>query len=259
MSDFLTRLLDRNIHTERNVQPQLRGRFEPDGSFFEPDAYLGNLQKDSIGNDFNIKNNNTFLSEESEVSPIKNNAQPGNKLSQDALINAQIKPVRIKDEGIHDPENKQLNIKGQIVIPENKENSLNPVNGPDIFPDTRINMNIQDIDLKSTNNKNQQIIQKPLVDDPLLSQEYTVYKIHCDIIQGRFNPPKWTDSSNVPINKNINIKETDNKPESTIKVNIGRIEVKAIIQQNQTLKQINKPTKPKLSLDEYLKKKNDNT
>lgn len=246
MNGFLTRLLDRQWNSGNSVSPQARGRFEPATSLsmfkteqFPFEKKAGNIESAEEPLNANV---------ESFENPVPSFKQESKSLLRENL-NINSKEVFLEK------------LPTELI-----NNSGNPVNS-----DVKIKVNAKtafsEKDHQEKHDEAQNVIRKDIAEFVVkpANNETGIYQSINNVIKrgnisnpkdGVLKTPKWLGDWNAGGNQVKEIKVTHEQSSPTIKVNIGRIEVRAVMQPVHTIPQQTEPPKPKSSLDDYLNKSN---
>jgi hypothetical protein len=292
MTGFLTRLINRHLNPEGNVLPQVRGRFEPGRSIallnhgYQPSSGIENdiefnnerpASKEKTGkiNERLVQKNNPSSKEKSNV-PVQFNKKvikPMVKEAQDNNADESPKTNKIS-ETVLNLRKKSGEIRAEFISPL-KKNPGNEVESKPIFEQTHLLIknklskeNEKSIlqDMQEPMEPGNRILKKtfksfvkPVISDPITTfSDITIKRIENlhQNSKGVLHPPAWSGKQNAGLIWETMIKETQVQSSPTIKVNIGRIEVRAVMQQAASPLQPTESPKPKLSLSEYLNKRN---
>lgn len=292
MTGFLTRLIDRHLNPEGNVSPPVRGRFEPARSL----SLSRGEQQTYTGNETDIENNIGHPLAEVETSkksdwPVQSNVPlvnenvnvhvPSSKTVIKPVLEENTKNIRGNKnvtERITEPLKEYTKERGNEIektIPPGKESREKVVKSEQIKESThfskenpfnKVNETVVVHDPQKQAEREHETIRekyKFFVQPVFLDSEMTFppNKLkRTDNLQenskGVLHQPTWSGKQNAGLIRGNVLKETQAQSSPNIKVNIGRIEVRAVMQQAQTPIQTTEIPKPKLSLEDYLKKRN---
>lgn len=289
MNSFLARLLDRHLNPANNVLPQVRGRFEPDIPFSMSQPANYPLEKSNVNFDSGkenfidknrlIKNPDWYLSQDISLKkedkpvhlPVK---KPENKSelikSKDRKNEAGTfkkmisEPIKKPNDDNNKERQNLISHKSEFEAKEERSSEYLPLpdknlpKGLNIIGE--INGHEQPVESKRIKRKNTpELVVKPAQSDPGNSDSRKDSKVlgeNSTRNQGALRSPQWLSDWKAGIKKETIIKETQTQSGPTIKVNIGRIEVRAMMQQVPSPSQPKESLKPKLSLDDYLNQRN---
>jgi hypothetical protein len=292
MTGFLKNIISRHLDVAENVKPYIPGKFEPNaiitglsGEFGMPPnrendpRFREDILPGDLGSDIS-ENSRQILSDTTKIkSSAKKDPNPGSEMETNFRVNAKESGnqnlYKEKHAGQRPMETNEMNrIKQNThVITSNKpeifssENLKSPIK-PFVSRQNIANQNNhldQNQNKKALNDQTpnsgnlSDVIKKPTEVKPtekhfLLPNERTG---QTEIFShGQFEVPQWLKDWKNESGQESQKKESlpDSKP--AIKVNIGRIEVRALVQPMQAPPARKISTKPKMSLDEYLKQRN---
>ncbi|MEZ5082212.1 MAG: hypothetical protein R2750_01975 [Bacteroidales bacterium] len=292
MTGFLNNIITRHLDVAENVKPYIPGKFEPNALITGFSGEIGmvpNRENDLwfredilpgvSGSDIS-ENSSQILSDTTKIkSSAKMDLNPGSEMETNFRVNAKESGsqnhYKEKHAGQRPMETNAMNRikqnthvitsnKPEIFSSENLKNPIKPFISSENIPKQNNhldqNQNKKALSDQTPNSGNlSDVIKKPTEVKPtekqfLLPNERTG---QTEIFShGQTKVPQWLKDWKNESGQESQKKESlpDSKP--AIKVNIGRIEVKAIIQPMQTPPARKISTKPKMSLDEYLKKRN---
>lgn len=267
MRDFLTNLLDRHKGLGEKVLPRARGRFEPDVN-----AVATFLPQ------FAQENSHHLMS--AVTSPTNDAA--GDKMEKHSSAKHQVteqrRPIIGSAEVIKQKTSKEIQynsshetayqsiseISGDIDKKCGQSHSIKPTMTDN--PIHTIPINTQEDFYNQQSNQKKQVFSKMSSDLPVNlpkmepamveSQPGTTTLENTDTVShGLLGTPPRLSHQQSELFKGLLIKQNNNETESVIKVNIGRVDVRAVMQQAPSPRQRKATPKPKLSLDDYLKQR----
>ena len=275
MSGFLTRLLDRHLHPGNHVAPQIRGRFEPETAHPQFQSPPKPVER-SLANEDNFNANLDI-----PVKPIvERAAKPvGNPEDQPGYQDPNNEIPKLNPEGktsteparkiINEFENKPLAAPSREAEPASTDNQKqSDIQIPEkiileeLWADVVFKENGQTVSREVTPpSRLNDFIVKPA---PSESGPATGRSSPAGLVKdtampvGMLKPPRWIDSWKSGGDRNSEIKVSETQTGPAVKINIGRIEVRAIVQQAPPQPKPMDSPKPKRSLDDFLNQRNPN-
>jgi hypothetical protein len=289
MTGFLTRLINRHLNPSGNLSPVARGRFEPESSssVLLPDFRDHTLIESSFESKKDLPARKTgkksdLISKVNEFSVNENSTLPAHKLIHDIHAGSKktsepalndltqiLNPDKTGNEFINDRDGEKGIIsrspdQGTKTVKDNLRIVIKEPHNP-VIPDPAfrgivvVNDSEKPVGSGQNNLENPVTVVQPLVLNPAIS-DYPDRFINQDLFpennEGILQPPTWSGSSYKELMGEKFLKKTEVHSSPVIKVHIGRIEVKAVMQQNVTPPQPFEYLKPGLSLDDYLTQQN---
>lgn len=230
MSDFLINLLNRHMELTKNVQPRMRGRFEPD-AYSSIILTTNDLVENNIDDDISAKQS-SFKKQETKIRSIE----------------------PLDNSVVHKNDDTKVGRSKKITIMNSEtENSINNKIQDGVFH--------QQFDEHQPVRTKQSFIQSAkfnkgksvVLESPTNATGLENIDIGSNGLLGL--PPSLTDWKS-ELNQESFIKDIKTETEPVIKVNIGRIEVRAVTQQTPLPPRPKASPRPKLTLDDYLKQRN---
>jgi len=237
MNHFINKLIERHHSPEKNVKPRPQMRFENnsnDGFVIQDEFKEKTIKQNSkitkyvqkavpkpeekTKNENNVKANSIKTEKKIQTDINKNYSKEAPPNKEIPLQNNFVKP---STNFINKPNSNQIRQISPLKEQPVKEANNSEIGATNIFTNSSRANHFTDASTTNNNNINQ-----------------------TDEINNRFFATMNQDE-----------KQPENKPAlPTIKVNIGKIEIRANVQQKASPKKIRKTTKPKLTLEDYLNK-----
>jgi hypothetical protein len=292
MTGFLTRLIDRHLNPGGKVSPEVRGRFEPGRSVallnrgsqpfsgIETDVEFndkrpateekpGQQRERPVQRDSPITNekaNPLVQSKKTGFKQVlketeKNKTTDVHEISTttEPLLEPGKKSVETGKKGIsarkEKPEREvesEQNFENKPLLQKNQRNNEREKPGSQDFQKPLA----QGSSIIKVTKKN---IVQPLFFDPGMTFPPTRLKKKDNFSEnskGILHPSAWSAKQNAGLARDTILKETRTPSTPAIKVNIGRIEVRAVMQQAPSPPQPTESPKPRLSLEDYLNNRN---
>lgn len=258
MNDFINHLLTRHIETDNNVKPRIRGRFEPAQTSLK--AHLGD---DVYALDTMYGQSQIVPPQEQQGFVAEPAKQPADAFSKQSFEND---PAMLDDmkTGILNPITPPSTLPAEQQIPDgsahvNNEGKATIENH--FFSNSHIENNTissfagnrpeAEKTTSTFSNLHATETVKPAL--KMYKTEGTERESRNDVFRGAFNQFKQSSDQS----RTTQYETESNQP--VIKVTIGRIDVRAIVQSTPSqVKQVTTAT-PKLSLEDYLKQRNKQT
>ena len=282
MSNFFKNIIERHAQPAGNIKPRLPGVFEPDwnmsANFIESESNQFDISKKDINSE-QIHSDGTF---ETKIEKIKND--PVFKLNTTSNVQTSKNLLTNKTGNEFHSNNEMRNTQGDVptksrekpISPIKKEIKWNPENkkSGSVSEKSKSDFNVFQIEPETKQEfRNDSFNQSETGKNKLSGNDRIKTSVKSDKL---FTPPEKKEISNQnngngtmglrlpnrfnqwmsePVKKS-QTKGNEISSSQTIKVNIGRIEVKAIMEQNGTPVSRKPAFKPKLSLDDYLNQRN---
>jgi len=239
MNGFISHIIQHHLQSESTIQPRLPGRFESFHAAQNRDG-VDMAESDGFSTSPNQKTNNSE-----------------NNLIENPIFKNQISPV---DSGNLSDEMKAKN--GLFPKPESTAMDANNSNPFEVYTDQAARRSMADRAIDSDERVRGNLIRD--INSNIFVRENTNLS---DRNGNLLNEPARPKSpSSLVFEKNrgssanqqaVFFENPGQKAEPTIKVSIGRIEVRAIVTPQAVKKETNTTQNPGMSLDDYLKKRND--
>jgi len=239
MNGFISHIIQHHLQSESTIQPRLPGRFESFHAAQNRDG-VDMAESDGFSTSPNQKTNNSE-----------------NNLIENPIFKNQISPV---DSGNLSDEMKAKN--GLFPKPESAAMDANNSNPFEVYTDQAARRSMADRTIDSDERVRGNLITD--INSNIFVRENTNLS---DRYGNLLNEPIRPKSpSSLVFEKNrrssanqqaVFFENPGQKAEPTIKVSIGRIEVRAIVTPQAVKKETNTTQNPGMSLDDYLKKRND--
>jgi hypothetical protein len=284
MNNFLKNLIKRHEQPAGNIKPRLPGVFEPGGIISTKFSDSGENQ--SINSEREEKSDNL-----SATNTLNNRVEKVKKdidFQRTPISNTESKGINpVSREGnkfttndkSDDPQiSKQINPEDNPVLPEkrafknNTEKKESESKSPEDNQNTILNKFQIKPEIKPTPGKSvlpEGEIEKSMISDNRVQKDKILPGKKISPVAGRESSPKNERNGNTGLklpgkfNTWLNTPVQNPQPNSkevssaqTIKVNIGRIEVRAVMDQGKKTVSVKPATKPKLSLEDYLNQRN---
>ena len=294
MNGFISRLVSNHTNPTRNVMPRLKGTFETFPSFQQtsPDSFGEEHIEGRISNQYNSLNQNKSpdanlhtAKTQKEIVPGKENSESNSIIDYSEENQQTVKPVNIRP-GISNVENPQQNwqehetnlkaVTTRLDLAAINDDTGTSFINNDFKKNIKVNesdeLNQNEIPGKSTNENFTETIENYLLIPNMKnaagnfnSQQYIPDDQQSDAENSlpQQTPANRKQQLNMAIvnafrliqNENAAAKNTGEDSTQVIKVNIGRIDVRAVTQQTPPAREAVRP-KHAMSLDDFLKKKN---
>jgi len=280
MKGFLTRLLDRHMIPGNNVSPQVRGRYEPEFSFRTTPIITDTEQVVSSG----LVTQHRKNAEMDELKKIQPGSVPGIKSpppstmdNEDPMLNRagssgrKEKPIGPHGSATRETSTAYHKITGPVEtltnnaktnVPDGKEKA---VRRREHWVDDAVRTPHTDLVTGEAARQNtpDQLYIEPVTtetkQDISLKVEPVRYRSEIrDPVNnqgGQLKPPEWLGAWKGGQKPEGRMNEVKPPEETTIKVNIGRIEVRAVMQPTPIQPLPRTEPKPGLSLEDYLKQR----
>jgi hypothetical protein len=287
MNGFISRLIDRHINPSNKVLPRIQGRFESDASTsaYQEESHLfadGRLNDSLRGENHNENKDLTFHHDPLPDQKTKIDMDVRSGSSSSTLYDNRIAQIQDGKEYKKSPSGKMhpnpdselsdLTVRGSIPdAPYFALNQMDSKSNSEDLTGTGISISgdhdtigkaQRKVDLTSIHNSKNKDTTAP---SGKINQTETFSYIdgkdtdtnENSIIlnRGILRPPEWIGNWAESKSKSEEAKFYKSQNDPVVKVNIGRIEVKAVIQQNTSQIRKAEPQKPRMSLDDYLNNK----
>jgi len=311
MTRFLTRLLDRQVQSEKTVLPKLRGRFEPvTPGFSSPPAVFPseiNIGSGSPRREISPENTGSNVTPEGSfnlVIPLQKENQPNQQTPLEPVTSPGISGKAHQSAGVkEESENPSMILSGYAGsnhdrgrVEKQKKRTKKPfhkrgndevpvsdtLNKAANYPESQVSHLKSDNPAEKTEgilpplpHKTTSLHETPVKvlhesssehspsefnhfngkdNTPVISQHKGTDPVF-EITEGAFKNPAWIRDGNAGLNRSPVIPKPLVQSDPAIKINIGRIEVRAVMQQISSPQLPKEALKPKISLTDYLDKK----